>query len=322
MIHKPFDPSLWQGRTDGESTGPLRWHEVVCSPELLQPGDLALIGFACDAGVVRNEGRAGAARGPSAIRPMLANLPLRSVEHVVDAGDVVCDDDLEAAQVAYAASVRALLDADAHVIGLGGGHEIAYASFCALAVHLDKSDTRHSIGIVNLDAHFDLRPAPPATSGTPFFQIEQHCRQIATPFHYFCLGISEYSNTRALFERAKSFDVRYVIDEQLRQPLGSTLAELRRFCDSVEAVYLTICLDVLPAHVAPGVSAPAAAGVELSVVEALIDEVIESGRVKLADIAELNPRFDIDGRTARVAARLVARVARGLVFGTARSSAG
>lgn len=315
MPHKPFDPTLWQGRLDGESSGPLRWHEVVRSDEHLQSGDLALIGFASDAGVARNLGRTGAALGPAAIRPMLANLPLRSVEHIIDAGDVMCDEDaLEDAQAAFAARVQALLGAGAHVIGLGGGHEMAYASFCGLADHLAHAGKGRSIGIVNLDAHFDLRPAPPASSGTPFFQIEQHCRQNAIPFQYFCLGISEYSNTRALFERAKSLDVRYVTDEQLRQPLVDTLLELRRFCESVDAVYLTICLDVLPAHVAPGVSAPAAAGVELAVVESLIDEVLASGRLRLADVAELNPQFDLDGRTARVAARLVGRVARGLLF--------
>jgi formiminoglutamase len=60
--------------------------------------------------------------------------------------------------------------------------------------------------------------------------------------------------------------------------------------------------------VAPGVSAPAARGVALDVIEPIIDAVAGSGKLRLADIAELNPALDIDQRTARVAARLVARV--------------
>ena len=36
-------------------------------------------------------------------------------------------------------------------------------------------------------------------------------------------------------------------------------------------------------------------------------------RYGVADIAELNPRFDVDHRTARVAARLVARLAHGAI---------
>ena len=70
-------------------------------------------------------------------------------------------------------------------------------------------------------------------------------------------------------------------------------------------------LDALPAHVAPGVSAPAARGLALEVAEALVDDVLASGKLALFEVAELNPRLDLDGRTARVAARLVEQVARG-----------
>jgi formiminoglutamase len=48
--------------------------------------------------------------------------------------------------------------------------------------------------------------------------------------------------------------------------------------------------------------------VALEVVEPILDLVAASGKLRLADIAELNPAHDIDGRTARVAARLVARL--------------
>ena len=84
---------------------------------------------------------------------------------------------------------------------------------------------------------------------------------------------------------------------------------LEKFLAGVDIVYLTICLDVVPAATAPGVSAPAAYGVSLEVVEALVDLVTVSGKLRLTDIAEMNPRFDIDQRTARVAARLVSRIA-------------
>jgi formiminoglutamase len=77
------------------------------------------------------------------------------------------------------------------------------------------------------------------------------------------------------------------------------------FLDSVDVLYLTIDLDVLPASVAPGVSAPAAYGVPLPVISAVCRQVAGSGKLLHLDVAELNPAFDIDGRTAKVAARLV-----------------
>jgi formiminoglutamase len=41
-----------------------------------------------------------------------------------------------------------------------------------------------------------------------------------------------------------------------------------------------------------------------------MDAVLASGKLLAADIAELNPALDRDGLTARVAARLAARIAR------------
>jgi formiminoglutamase len=103
--------------------------------------------------------------------------------------------------------------------------------------------------------------------------------------------------------------VHWRLDEEMTSSrIQSTLDLVQAFIGQVDHVYFTTCLDVLPAHIAPGVSAPAPRGIELDVVEQVIDAVAGSGKLRLADIAELNPAFDIDQRTARVAARLVARI--------------
>ena len=77
------------------------------------------------------------------------------------------------------------------------------------------------------------------------------------------------------------------------------------FLADIDVLYLTIDLDVLPAAVAPGVSAPAAYGVPLPVISAVCRQVAQSGKLLHLDVAELNPALDIDGRTAKTAARLV-----------------
>jgi formiminoglutamase len=194
---------------------------------------------------------------------------------------------------------------------LGGGHEVAFGAFAGLAARL-AGERSPRIGIVNFDAHFDLRRADRANSGTPFLQIAEDCRQRGWPFHYACIGVSRYANTRALFERAGELGVQWVADEDVE---ATASFRLDKFLGAVDHAYLTFCLDVLPAQVAPGVSAPAARGVPLALVEPLVDAVLRSGKLRLADIAEMNPRFDDDGRTAAVAARLVARIANGVARG-------
>ena len=122
-------------------------------------------------------------------------------------------------------------------------------------------------------------------------------------FRYAVVGISEPNNTRALFDTAERLGVQYLLDEDCTAERAQ--AFVAQFLDSVDVLYLTIDLDVLPASAAPGVSAPAAYGVPLPVISAVCRQAADSGKLLHLDVAELNPAFDIDGRTAKVAARLV-----------------
>lgn len=299
----------WQGRVDAEE-GPdaLRWHQVVRPHEPGAPAGVALLGFACDEGVRRNQGRPGAAKGPRALRQALGNLAWHGGAPLWDAGDVACvGEELEAAQERLTTTVRALVEAGHRPIVLGGGHETAWGSFLGLATA--RPDRR--IGIINLDAHFDLRRSTEPSSGTPFAQIADYSERARVPFDYLCVGIAEPANTLALFHRARQLGVRFWLDEQVSE---ASLPEIAREIDAlaarVDALYLSLDLDVLPASVMPAVSAPAARGIALAHVEALIEAARATGKLALTDVVELNPCHDPDGRGARTAARLVWRLAK------------
>jgi formiminoglutamase len=306
------DMTVWSGRSDVlEGAAGLRWHDVVRPFSRASDGGVAVVGFACDAGVRRNGGRPGAARGPGAARAILANMPTWPGLSVFDAGDVVCEgDQLERAQDELATRVGQALDRGLFPIVLGGGHEVAYGSYSGLARFLGDRERKPTIGIVNLDAHFDLRIDRRPSSGTPFRQILESCTGRGWPFRYACFGISRFSNTAALFERARDAGVLVALDEEMScRRFPEVRDRLSEFLAEVDHVYLTIDLDVLPPGLAPGVSAPSARGVDIGIVEELIDCIAASGKLRIADLAELNPALDIDNRTARVAARLAARVA-------------
>lgn len=300
--------SVWQGRQDPEDGElALRWHDKVQAwPQAgaVAPG-VALVGFACDEGVRRNKGRVGAAGAPLAIRKLLANSAWHLTRPVYDSGDLACDDgDLDAAHGRLAERVASLLDEGHFPLVLGGGHEVAFGSWSGLNRHLDG---KGRVGIINFDAHFDLRmKQEQASSGTPFFQIAEQCAAQSTSFTYACLGVAETANTQALFARADALGVWYVKDEAMSERTQPTLLSgLDSFIAQCDHLYLTIDLDVLPGAVMPGVSAPAARGVELAIIEPLIAHIRASGKLRLADLAEYNPNLDQDNRSARVAARLV-----------------
>ncbi len=291
MIPTDVPPRAWSGRVDGDGPEHLRWHSAVSD----QDTGAVVIGFASDAGVRRNGGRPGAAAGPAALRAALGPLALQRPLPLSDAGDVVVTgDDLEAGQARLGAAVSTAIDSGRLPVVLGGGHEVAYGTHLGIA-----HPTGTRVGILNLDAHFDLRKQDRPSSGTPFRQILDAHPDV----RYAVIGISEPSNTRALFDAAGALGVPYLLDEDCAQPAVDAFVD--RFLADVDVVHLTIDLDVLPAAVAPGVSAPAAYGVPLPIIARVCRTVAASGRLVAVDVAELNPALDVDARTARAAARLI-----------------
>jgi formiminoglutamase len=302
------DMSVWTGRVDS-ADGPmaLRWHQMV---KALSPGakpGIALLGFACDEGVRRNGGRVGAKGGPRAIRQALANLAWHHGPVAYDGGDVACEDeDMEGAQAKLAEAVAAAIRAGHRPLVLGGGHETAWGTFQGIAA----AKPGAKIGIVNIDTHFDLRADERPNSGTPFNQIANWCRENGRQFRYLCVGASRVANTLALFERARELGATWMEDVQC----GAGMADIENpwayeFAAEVDAIYLTIDLDVLPASTMPAVSAPAARGVPLEVVTEIVHRFVELPETAAVDIVEYNPALDADGRGGRVAAYLAWQVA-------------
>ncbi|WP_269937938.1 formimidoylglutamase [Arthrobacter sp. HY1533] len=307
-------PSPWAGRDDGPGPEHRRWHHAVnenlsSKSSAPAPGGVAVIGFRSDEGVRRNKGRTGAADAPAAIRTALSSLSAPEALAVRDLGDIaVTDGAMELGQERLGREIAGALRAGDLPVVLGGGHETAFGSYLGLAGSGILAGRR--LGIINLDAHFDLRADSLPSSGTPFRQIAELESAAGRPFTYRVVGISEANNTLDLFRTAARLGVKHLLDEDCgASALPAAQAFVDRFLGEVDAVYLTIDLDVLPAHVAPGVSAPAALGVPMEVILALCRQLAASGKLVHVDVVELNPLFDLDNRTARAAARLVHAIA-------------
>lgn len=292
----------WSGRSDGPGPEHARWHSVIRPLDLdnpqAQPG-IALLGFASDEGVARNHGRPGAAAGPEALRNALGSLAVHHGQALYDAGTITTQTtDLEGAHERLSTSVEALSAAGHLPIILGGGHETAFGS------HRGAFRAKGPLKIINLDAHFDLRTADVPTSGTPFKQISE---LVGRPdFDYTVLGISRPNNTKVLFDEAADLGVTISLDEELlTMNVEQLRAHAEQLCAGTAPIHLSIDLDVLPAAQAPGVSAPAGLGVDLPIIRELAVSIAATGRVALVDVVELNPSFDLDNRTAKLAARLI-----------------
>jgi formiminoglutamase len=299
-MHKPADLLVWRGRTDvGESGDTRRVWQVISALEPATPSGTVLLGFCSDEGVRRNQGREGAVDAPQEIRRALAGMAWHHGSHVLaDAGDIVCQGtQLEQAQHELAGMVKRLISAGHLPIVLGGGHEVAFGTGSGVFEGLDAS---RKVGIINIDAHFDVRQAPARNSGTPFLDLSK-----IRPFEYLCIGVARSGNTAALFERVKLMGGSWILDEGVRRDPSAALAAVQALIGRCDDLYLSIDMDVLPSADAPGVSAPATLGIATETLLLVAQEAAQSPKLLAIDIAEVNPRYDIDSRTARLAARIV-----------------
>lgn len=317
MYQSP-DLSIWKGRTDPlDGDAGFRWHHVIKPMDLygiLQPvsgkgPQFAFLGFCCDEGVRRNQGRVGAKEGPLNIRKNLRNLSVHFDPEKIslyDAGDVICvEDKMELAQEMLSKKITQLLHAGYKPLVLGGGHEVAYGHFHG--IHTFSKQQKTKIGIINIDAHFDLRKYDKqGNSGTSFFQISELLNSDGYEFHYLVLGVHEAANTIALFNTARSLGAKWQTSSACTSDnLGSVFTLIENFVSNVQAVYLSLDLDVMNQAAAPGVSAPAPFGLQPEVVRQILKKIFENETVISLDVAELNPTIDVDFRTARLAAHLI-----------------
>ncbi|MBG9944744.1 formimidoylglutamase [Brevibacillus formosus] len=316
-LPKNVSADLWTGRTDHtERRSSFRYHQIVEITDLdtLQAAKdrtVAIIGFECEEGVRRNQGRLGAAKAPNAIRQALASLPWKVEEgkRLVDVGNVACpNEELEAAQEELGNAVSAIFSKSMTPIILGGGHETLYGHYIGVRKHIGKEA---SLGIINIDAHFDLRSYEvQPSSGTMFRQILEHDKNSS----YFVLGIQRFGNTQELFDKADELGVRYVYEEEMTDArmdeIGLSVSE---FIEKHDHVMLTLCTDVLNAAFAPGVSAPSPFGLTPMVVRTLIRTVAAHKKTLSFDICEVNPVLDENGRTVKLGAYLTNEAIMGLL---------
>lgn len=317
--YRTTNKNIWQGRIDDSGDDDsLRWHQRIklidltktdLTPIPQRSKGFCFLGFCSDKGVKQNLGRVGTSEGPASIRKEMSNLPCNFSKdtNIFDAGDIInLDEDLYILQNELSKAIKRIQSLNLFPIVLGGGHEIALGHFKGLMNSLEEHQKikNPKIGIINFDAHFDLRPyQKKSSSGTMFSEIANMCKKKNTNFSYFCLGIQMVGNTKSLFKKADLLNVEYVLAKDINDfSLDEIFSKLNRFIKKQDFIYITVCADVFSSAYAPGVSSPQPFGLQPEIVLKLLKHIIAKEKVISFDIAEVSPRFDEDHRTAKLIA--------------------
>ncbi len=175
-----------------------------------------------------------------------------------------------------------------------------------ILIQIKSNSNTPSLGIVNFDAHLDLRPYNiEGSSGTMFSQIADNCIAKEQEFAYMCLGVQTSANTISLFKKADSLGVNYIFAKDFDDDFENNSAKVDHFISAYEHIYVTICSDLFNSASAPGVSAMQPFGMNPEVVLRILKQILVSNKVISIDIAEVSPRFDQDKRTAKLAAVII-----------------
>ncbi|GEN87703.1 formimidoylglutamase [Oceanobacillus sp. FSL W8-0428] len=299
----------WKGREDSSSDrNSFRFHQTV-NLETIQTLDdaekmIALVGFECEEGVRRNKGRLGAKEAPNKIRTFLSNMPssVLGSYSLIDTGNIICEGrHMEKAQMELGVHVEKLLSKKAAPIIIGGGHETFFGHYLGARSYL-KKEAR--LGIINIDAHFDMRRDMQPSSGTMFRQILESDKNA----NYLCIGIQPFSNTKALFQTADELGCSYFLENEVKGDIQRIFQAIDQFSADHDALIFTLCTDSISASEAPGVSAPAPFGLAVSDVRKLLNYIASKDNTISFDISEVNPAVDENDRTARLGAALITEV--------------
>ncbi|MEF3274588.1 MAG: formimidoylglutamase [Chloroflexus sp.] len=258
---------------------------------------VVILGCPQDIGVQRNRGRAGAAGGPTAIRRCLYRLGVAGLADlpICDLGDTPTDGDLETIHARHQALVAQIIADGKLLISLGGGNDISYPDMAALALVGPAP-----VLAINIDAHYDVRADRPTNSGTPYRQLIE--AGLIDPRRYWVFGAQPYANSPTYTDYLRACGATIVELSVARQHGVAAMMQAMLANSDAASIGWGFDLDVVQSAAAPGVSAPNPLGMRGDELVALSMLAGAEPRTRLIEFSELNPVYDIDDHTARLAA--------------------
>jgi formiminoglutamase len=272
-------------------------------------GDVALLGAPMGEGSV-TPGRCDLS--PAAIRQAMRRFSTYDVEtgeelslRMRDLGDIDLagvspDDGLAPIRDAVAGSVSA----HKLTLLLGGNNAVTRPAAHGLGVPLQH------VGLVTLDAHFDLRDTDSGLSnGNPIRALLED----GLPGANICqIGLAPFANTRKMHETAKSAGIAvYTVDEVKHRGILRVLDEALPALDHCAVLMVDFDIDVIDRAQCPGAPGARPGGLPVDLFFDAARYLGSHPKVKLVDLTEFDPSLDVSDITALTAGRWVCEILSG-----------
>lgn len=286
---------------------------------------LSIIGMPMDLGQTRR----GVDMGPSAIRYAGIYERLEKLfDEVIDHGDipvgrpqVEIDPDTNLRNLhliaekteKLAEEVDQAISSGSFPLVLGGDHSIAIGTLAGVAKHYD------NLGVIWYDAHGDLNTAETSPTGNihgmplavslgighPLLTNVAGFAPKIKPENIVLIGARSLDEGERVLLKEKGIKV-YTMHEidllGMTQVMKESIDYLK---DKTDGVHLSLDLDGLDPHDAPGVGTPVIGGISYRESHLAMELLAESSLITSAEFVEVNPILDDKNKTATVAVALM-----------------
>ncbi|MFB6469570.1 arginase [Cytobacillus sp. Hz8] len=286
---------------------------------------ISIIGMPMDLGQMRR----GVDMGPSAIRYAGVVEKLQELfDDVHDLGDiaigrpeVIIDEQSNLRNLHLVAEKNELLakkvdeviKSGSFPLVLGGDHSIAIGTLAGVSRHYQ------NLGVIWYDAHGDLNTAETSPSGNIhgmplavnlglghdlLTQVGGYCPKVK-PQNIVIIGARALDDGERALIKEKGMRV-YTMHEVDRLGMTKVMEESIAYLkDKTDGVHLSLDLDGLDPHDAPGVGTPVIGGISYRESHLAMEMLAESELITSAEFVEVNPILDEKNKTATVAVALM-----------------
>jgi arginase len=273
------------------------------------------------------QNRRGVDMGPSAVRYAGLHRELEALGLTVhDAGNVAVPIPEEAAAraglprlQAVAAACLAAYQAARHWVEagdlslfLGGDHSIGVGTVAAAA-------SRGPVGLIWIDAHGDFNTPETSSSGNlhgmpvaalvgegPDELVDLgHPGAKVSPDRIVQIGVRDLDPRERERLRASEIGV-FTMRDLDERGVSNVFQEAIERLAGVDRLHVSLDMDALDPAIAPGVGTPVPGGLRYREAHLLMELLADTGRIRSADVVEINPILDERNRTAELAVDLVA----------------
>lgn len=281
--------------------------------------------------------RHGSDMGPSAIRLAGIKERLESLNHkTFEHADIFQPQPQEYEQVGnpkakylkpivnactkLATSVEEISSKGDFPLVLGGDHSIVLGTLAGLAASAKKENKK--IGVLYVDAHGDFND----TNTSPTGNIHGECLaasaglglpdltnlyfegQKVDPHNICFVGCRDLDPGEKVLMKKAGVTV-FTMSDIDRQGFSEIVKKVLKFFEThADWIHVSFDMDVLDPMYAPGTGIPLPGGLTNREALLLMEEMASIGKVKSAEIVEVNPILDVRNQTAILAVSLAARL--------------